>query len=205
MAMAKDPTNWDERYATKDTPWDSGEPSRELARMLDSGLIKPCRMLELGCGTGTNAVLLAQRGFGVTAIDLVPAAIEQAKAKAAKAGVTIEFQVGDVLNLPPLAGPFELVFDRGVYHGLRMVDLLGFLKTLERVTSSGSLYLTLAGNANEEAPPDRGPPRVHAHDLCKELAPLFDLVQLREFRFDGVVVEGADMRPLAWSALFRRR
>ena len=59
--------DWHKRYSDKDTPWDSGQPSRELERILEEGWIKPCRVLELGCGTGTNAVYLAQRGFEVTA------------------------------------------------------------------------------------------------------------------------------------------
>ena len=200
-----DQVNWNDRYTSKDTPWDSGEPSRELQRVLQQGLIRPCRMLELGCGTGTNAIFLAQEHFDVTAFDLSPVAIAQAKQKAAHAKVSIEFAVGDLLHLPDPAKPFGLVFDRGVYHHMRTVNLFGFLKTLERMTHAGSLYLTLAGNANEAQPKEGGPPQVHAHDLCKELAPLFDLVQLREFRFDGVTVEGYCISPLAWSALWRRK
>lgn len=203
--MQQDIINWNERYATRDTPWDSGEPSRELRRILEERQIKPCRTLELGCGTGTNAVFLSQRGFDVTAFDLSPLAIEQARARASRAGFKIRFEQGDVLRLPDLGRPFSLVFDRGVYHHLRTVDLLGFLQTLQRVTEPGGLYLTLAGNANELDPEQKGPPRVHAHDLCKELQPLFDLVHLREFHFDGVVVEGQEIKPLAWSALLRRR
>ena len=204
---AMDPFNWNERYANKDAPWDSGEPSRELGRILDQGLVKPGSALELGCVTGTNAVFLAQKKFDVTAFDLSPLAIEQASARAKAARVAPKLAVGDVLKLPDLgAGGFDFVFDRGVYHHLRSVDLWGFLKTLDRVTRAGTLYLTLAGNANECRPPGvEGPPQVHAHDLCKELAPLFDLVQLREFRFDGVVIEGKPVTPLAWSALLRRK
>lgn len=75
----------------------------------------------------------------------------------------------------------------------------------ESVPVPGGHYLTLAGNANDPEPADGGPPRVHAHDLCSELSPLFDLVQLREFRFDGVITNGRALTPLAWSGLFRRR
>lgn len=200
-----DQINWNDRYSNKDTPWDSGEASHELQRVLEQGLIRPCRALELGCGTGTNAMFLAQQRFDMTALDLSSLAIEQAKAKAARGRVSVRFEVADILRLPELGKPFEFVFDRGVYHHLRNVDLWGFLKTLERATHTGSLYLTLAGNANEVQGEEGGPPQVHAHDLCKELSPLFDLVQLREFKFFGVVVEGHSITPLGWSALWRRR
>lgn len=200
-----DQINWNDRYSTKDTPWDSGEASHELQRVLEQGLIRPCRALELGCGTGTNAIFLAQQKFDVTAFDLSTLAIEQAKAKAVRGRLNVRFEAGDILHLPDLGKPFGFVFDRGVYHHLRNVDLFGFLKTLDRVTQPGSLYFTLARNANEPQGEDGGPPQAHAHDLCKELAPLFDLVQLREFKFFGVVVQGHAITPLGWSALWRRR
>jgi SAM-dependent methyltransferase len=204
--MPNPPFDWNERYATKDTPWDSGEPSREMIRVLEERKIKPCRTLEVGCGTGTNAIELARRGFDVTAFDLSPLAIEQARAKAKRAGVNISFMVADALNPPDLGRPLDLIFDRGVYHSLRPDGLLGFLKLLERFTHPGSVYVALTGNANDPNPDEsKGPPRVQAHDLCKELHPLFDLVQLREFHFDGVVAGGEPLRPLGWSALLRRR
>jgi len=202
----QDTINWNERYSTKQTPWDSGKHSIELERVLNERPINPCRMLEIGCGTGTNAIFLAQRGFTMTAIDVSSLAVEQAKAKAQKAGVKIDFRVANILENSDLGGPFDLVFDRGVYHHLRTVDLWGFQNALSRLTKSGSHYLTLAGNANDRiTPPDGGPPVVRTLEICSELTSLFDLVQLREFTFNGIVVEGKPVSPLAWSALFRRR
>lgn len=196
---------WNERYATRDTPWDSGEPSRELQRILAEEWFPIGRVLELGCGTGTNAIYLATLGFEVTATDLSPLAIERAKEKAGQAGVAVRFEQADVLTLPDLGPPFPFVFDRGLYHAMRRADLAGFLGALARVVEPGGHYLTLAGNANDPEPSEGGPPRVHAQELCGELAPLFDLVQLREFRFDGVVSNGRALSPLAWSGLFRGR
>jgi SAM-dependent methyltransferase len=203
--MPANEAEWNQRYLDRETPWDSGEPSRELQRLLQEGLIPPCRMLELGCGTGTNALYLARQGFEVTALDLAPNAIEQARAKAAQAGLPVRFLQADALRLPDLGPPFPFVFDRGVYHHLRTVDLDRFRASLKRVSAPGGLYLTLAGNANERGAPSEGPPRVHAHEICLELGPLFDLVQLREYRFDGVRIQGQLVSPLAWSVLLRRR
>lgn len=197
--------NWAERYETKNTPWDSGRPSEELKRVLAEHSIRPSDALEIGCGTGTNAVYLAQRGFAVTAVDVVPLALEQAKARAQRAGAKVDFSVGDVLAPLDLGRTFPFVFERGVYHHARQVGLDRFLATLERVTGPGSLYLVLAGNANDPADPDQGPPRVKAEELCAELGRLFEVVQLREFRFDGVVIEGQEVRPLGWSGVLRRK
>jgi SAM-dependent methyltransferase len=188
-----------------DVPWDSGKPSAELVRVLGEWDIRPGRVLELGCGTGENAVYLARQGFEVAACDIAPLAIEQAKAKVRAAGVQVRLLTADVLALPDLGPPFPFVFDRGLYHAVRRSDLAGYLKTLEQVTAPGGWYLTLAGNANDPLADQPGPPRVKASELCAELEGLFALVQLREFRFEGTPQTGTDFRPLAWSALLRRR
>jgi 2-polyprenyl-3-methyl-5-hydroxy-6-metoxy-1,4-benzoquinol methylase len=61
--------SWNDRYRDDDLPWDTGRPSSELQRVVGQDAVRPCRALELGCGTGTNSVWLAQQGFEVTGID----------------------------------------------------------------------------------------------------------------------------------------
>ena len=115
---------WNERYLAGELPWDSGIRSRELARVIDDGEIPLGRALELGCGTGTNSVYLASKGFQVTAVDCAPAALEFGKAKAAEAGVDVIFLAGDVCELQPEGGSFDFIFDRGCYHCIRRTDLV---------------------------------------------------------------------------------
>jgi len=208
--MPEPPRDWNQRYATGQTPWDSGTPSQEMERVIGEWNIAPSRALEIGCGTGTNAVWLARQGFRVTAVDLVPLAIERAVARAKSAGVSVDFRAASLLDPDIVAqlttgGSYPFVFDRGVYHCLREENLAAFLEMIKRVTQRGSHYLLLAGNANDPAPPDQGPPRVTADTLLAELGPPFELMQLREFHFDGVTVDGTTLNPLAWSALWRRK
>lgn len=203
--MPEDRPDWNERYAQGNTPWDTGRPSRELERALSEHEIPRGRVLELGCGSGTNAVFLAQQGFEVTAIDVSPLAIDRAKAKVLEAAVDVTLLAADLLDLPDLGPAFPLVFDRGVYHTVRRGNLPGFLATLSKVTEQGSIYLTKAGNANEVRLAEQGPPQVSAEEICRELGTLFDLVELRETRFNDIVFDGKPERPLAWSALFRRK
>jgi SAM-dependent methyltransferase len=192
---------WENRYQTGDTPWDTGRPSAELVAVLDSGVIQPCRALELGCGTGTNAVYLAQRGFSVTAIDLSAAAIARAQRRARDERIIVDFLVDDVCNLHAPLETFDFVFDRGCYHCARRDNLPGFLATLGRATRPGAKYLLLAGNANEQTE-SPGPPRVHEHEIRTELGALFSVDWVRQFRFeDPGGVEG----PLGWSCLLTRR
>src|SRR5207302_243222 len=109
--MPDAPRDWNQRYATGDVPWDSGQPSAELMRVLGEWKIQPCRALEMGCGTGENAVYLARQGFDVTAFDLAPLAIERAERKIRAAGVNVRLLKADVFNLPDVGPPFPFVFD----------------------------------------------------------------------------------------------
>ena len=62
--------DFESAYVTGDTPWDSGVPSAELIRVLDTGSLPGNTVLEFGCGTGTNAIEFARRGYRVAAVDL---------------------------------------------------------------------------------------------------------------------------------------
>ena len=68
-------------------------------------------VLDYGCGTGPDACFLAERGFRVDAIDLVPAAIDMARQIAAERGLDINFQVQDVCELPPDGKQYDMVVD----------------------------------------------------------------------------------------------
>ncbi len=192
--------DWNQHYVDGNLPWDSGRPSKELIRVLDEEPIKPGRAGELGCGTGTNAIYLASRGFDVTAFDLSPAAVARARQSAAKAGAKVEFAEADLCRFTLDVPPFDFLFDRGCYHAARRIDQPGFLKTLNRLTRPGTRFLLLAGNANEKGPP--GPPTVTAAEICSELEPLFEIQFLREFRFE---VPDPPEGFLAWSCLMTRR
>ena len=202
-AQIEDQERWDQHYRDADLPWDSGLPSAELRRVLTEQNIGPCRVLEIGCGNGSSAIYLAQQGFSVTAIDISPTAIETARARAADAGVEIDFVATHIGGFETPPEPFDLIFDRGAYHCIRKVYLRGLLDLLKRVTRPGTRYLTLAGSADEppQSPTD-GMPRLSAAEICGDLEELFRIDQLRAFYFE----DGTDQRgPLGWSCLMTRR
>jgi methyl halide transferase len=195
-----DHRDWDERYRQGQAPWDTGRPSPELVRVLAEERVTPGRALELGCGTGTNALYLAGQGFSVTAVDGSSVAIERARQRAARQGLAAEFVQGDVCALPAPPLPYDLLFDRGCYHCVRGENLTGYVGMLQRVTAPGSKFLLLAGNARE--PRDPGPPTVSEEELRAELGGLFDFVWIREFRFED---PDGTSGPLAWSCWLVRK
>jgi SAM-dependent methyltransferase len=193
------PGEWNERYIANELPWDSGVASKELIRVLDDEKIPPCRAVELGCGTGTNSIYLASRGFDTTGVDCSPAALEHARKKASATGSSAKFLEADLCRFSLQLDPFDFIFDRGCYHSVRRMDIAGFLRTLRQLSKPGTRYLMLAGNANEEGP---GPPRVHEHEIRIDLEGLFEIQFIREFRFE---VTDPPEGFLAWSCLMTRR
>ncbi len=192
---------WDAAYrGGRRAGWDTGRPSSELVRAVEKGTLRPGHLVELGCGAGTNALYLAGRDFQVTAVDLAPTALSIAEKKAREAGLTVRWILADVLA-PPRLEPFDCIFDRGCYHGVRKPNAAGYVEALRRLSKPGTLVLILAGNANE-AQPHYGPPRVKEEEIRADFAKHFEIVELRETRFDTTdpKAKGA----LAWSVLLRR-
>src|SRR3990170_1179458 len=127
-------------YRYSRAPWDIGE-REELVSLVESGRIKPCRAIDLGCGTGANAIYLAQKGFDMTGVDYAEAAIEKARARAKEAGVQVSFIVDDLTNLRHASGTFDFLLDYGVLDDLRPQQREPYLRSMLPLTHSDSLYL----------------------------------------------------------------
>src|SRR6266542_4383870 len=121
-------------------PWDIGA-RQELVSLMESGHIKPCRTIDLGCGTGENAIYLAQQGFDVTGVDYAEAAMEKARARAKDSGVQVNFIVDDLTNLRHISGTFDFLLDYGVLDDLRPRQRESYLRNMLPLTHSGSRYL----------------------------------------------------------------
>ena len=94
-------------------------------------------------------IYLASKGFDVTAIDIAPTALSQAREKADRAGVKVRWLLANVLSLPKLE-PFEFIFDRGCYHEVRFDNAPAYVETVRRLSLPGrTRFLLLAGNPNE--------------------------------------------------------
>lgn len=76
------------------------------------------RALELGCGTGPGALFLAERGFQVEGIDLIPTAIAEARQIAAERGLDIPYEVMDVTQIPHTGTRYDLIVDSYCLQGI---------------------------------------------------------------------------------------
>lgn len=193
--------DWNEHYAAGDMPWDSGEPEDALVSVVEAGTIPPGKTLEVGCGTGTNAVWLAARGFDVLGVDVSPLAIEKARATLAEAARPCRFEVLDFLTDDVPGAPFDFVFDRGCFHVFDAAAVRArFAARVAGLLVPGGLWLSLIAST-EGAPRDTGPPRRSAIDVVNAVEPALEFLELRSFEFDL----GSDAPPRAWLVLARAR
>jgi len=171
-------------------PWDTGVTPPELERFVATH--PPGRALDLGCGTGTNAVYLAKHGWTAAGVDFAARAIAKARRRAREAGVASQcsFHVGDVTRLDFLAGPFDLALDIGCLHSLPVAQRAAYAAGVARLVRPGGAYLLYAF-----APGGRpGVPGLTGDDVRTLFAEAFDVT----------AVEEGKGWPSAWYTLSRR-
>lgn len=166
-------------------PWDSGVSPPELLAFIKDRT--PGRALDLGCGTGTNAITLARHGWQVWGVDFAVQAIAQARRKASRAGVKVSLKVGDVTRVEGIRGSFDLILDIGCLHSLSKEGKEAYIANLDRLLAEGGTFL-LYGFTNEGDPQAIG---LAESDLLN-LAQRFRLIQ----RQDGSDQGGR--RPSSW-------
>ncbi len=134
---------WDRiyhHYRPNSLPWELGTPRKVLVELVESGRIKPCKVLDLCCGAGTNPIFLAKTGFNVTALDVSDRAVEYARKKAGEAKAGVNFVVADFLNLPFKGTGFKFAFDFGCFHHVESDDRTTFIEEVNRVLKPEATY-----------------------------------------------------------------
>jgi SAM-dependent methyltransferase len=178
-----------------------GRPDFNLIDMVLQRPIPSCRALEIGCGTGSNAVWLAEHNFEVTATDVSEAAIQTATERAADSGVTCTFIVTDFLNARIPGTPFAFAFDRGCFHSFSSdEDRDKFAGNVALHLEDRGLWLSLVGSM-DDGPRDIGPPQRSARDIVTAVEPYFEILSLTSSHFDSNRSEP----PRIWVCLTRKR
>ncbi|NLE37160.1 MAG: class I SAM-dependent methyltransferase [Pirellulaceae bacterium] len=198
---SRETDDWDRIYREGLPSWETGKPSAELIRLFreHKPLGRLRTVLELGCGTGADAVFLAKAGLDVTAVEISPIALERARFRAREQNAPIHFVLDDVFGFTENADKFDLIHDAGFYDFARKRNLAQFLDLLWRLTQPGSYYIALPISADDES--EEGAMGVTEHEIRLELGRLFETVELRSVRFER------PNRPegcLGWSCLMRR-
>ncbi|AQS58837.1 class I SAM-dependent methyltransferase [Desulforamulus ferrireducens] len=199
--MTKVEEGYKQRYKAGNTPWDIGRPESNLIQTVTAMDIKPCKALEIGCGTGTNSLWLAQQNFDVVGIDTSEMAIQQAMEKAAQDNIKCTFVVSDIFTNKIAGAPFGFAFDRGCFHSFNTdEERMNFAEKVASLLEKDGLWLSLLGNADEKRP-FPGPPQRTARDIVNSVEPYFEILSLVSGHFES----NHPSPPRAWVCLMRKR
>lgn len=145
-------TWWEGAYRLGHVNWDPGDYDRHLPWLLREFDIRPCRAVDLGCGSGKSAVWLARRGFDVVGIDLAPTAIREARALAQRHRARVVFLEGRFPDDFPAqaadnvlqSGGFGLAIERGFLQHLDPGrELASTLARIAELLQPESLFYSL--------------------------------------------------------------
>jgi len=193
-----DPDRFEQAYREGGAPWDIGRPQQAIVKLAAAGEIVGS-VLDVGCGTGENALHLASLGKGVLGVDASPTAIALAQAKAAERGLGATFRVADALHLEKLHRRFETVIDCGLFHTLADEQRRPYAYSLCEVLSSGGILHLLC--FSDEEPEGPGPRRVPEYDIRATFRSLFAMVRVEAAEFEANRPEG---NARAWLATLNR-
>lgn len=147
------PSFWDLAYEDGSylEHWESSHTPPELAALVAAGTIPAgCRVLDLGCGAGAEAIFLACHGFRVAGVDSSPKALEIARELAAESAVEVDFRLADAGDLPFPDGYFGFAVDRGCLHVLDGDQRAGYARELWRVLEPGALFLLRGAREDDD-------------------------------------------------------
>ena len=197
MAGPPDQRGFDEMYMGV-PPWDIGRAQPEVVRLADAGgFAGP--VIDVGCGTGENALELASRGLDVLGIDASPRAIGAATAKASERGSSAQFLVADALQLGSLARRFASVLDCGVFHVFEDDERPVYVASLAAALEPGGVLQLLC--FSDLQPGTFGPRRVTQQEIRESFADGWNVREIAPVTF---VTNLPELQANAWRATIAR-
>lgn len=160
-------------------PWDIGRPQKAFVEV---GSQIRGSILDVGCGTGENALYFAARGHKVTGIDFVAEPIDRAKQKAIERGLCATFLVLDALALKDVPEVFDSVIDSGLFHVFDDENRQRYVDGLASSLKPGGRLFLLCFSDDE--PGTQGPRRVSREEIESSFAVGWKIESLTRSRFE---------------------
>ena len=190
-------TAFDTAYEGTPT-WDTGRPQPAVVRLAEAGAITG-DVVDVGCGTGENALFLASRGHGVVGVDFAAEAIARARAKALDRRLAAEFVVGDALDLARLGREFDTALDVGLFHCLQPEERRPYAASLHAVLRPGGRAFLLCWSTRN--PFGIGPGRIAARDIRAAFGDGWTVEAIEPETLETLLASG---QVHAWLATIRR-
>jgi SAM-dependent methyltransferase len=183
-------------------PWDIDRPQAVFQAVADrlAGSV-----LDIGCGTGENALFFAGRGCAVTGVDYLDPPIAVAKQKAAERGLAATFLVADALKLRDWTERFDSVIDSGLFHVFADDGRAQYVQGLRTVLKPGGRLFLLC--FSDRTPGNIGPRRVTEKELRDSFADGWQIESIEASRFEvrpeAKAIFGGE-EPKTWFMIARR-
>jgi ubiquinone/menaquinone biosynthesis C-methylase UbiE len=135
---------WDDAYQSGEyqMDWEYAYPSQELVALVAAGVPKKRgTILDVGCGSGQEAVFLAKCGYNVIGVDISANALRIAEKLAKKANVEVDWRQGSVYKLPVPDASIDFINDRGLLHLISEERRPTYAKEVQRVLKLGGVLL----------------------------------------------------------------
>ena len=174
-------------------PWEIGGPQPAIVASAEAGAITG-RVLDVGCGTGENALYLAARGHAVVGVDASTGGIARAQSKLEHRDLPCRFLVADALELAGWDERFDTVIDSGFLHLLSEADCARLVAGLHHVLRRGGRHHLVCFSRRKPLP---APRRLSRHDIAASFGRGWRLERLVECRYE--VLDGLHGRN-AWRA-----
>ena len=172
---------WEDAYKTR-PPWDIGRPQPAFVELVQAGELNQGRVLDVGCGTGENALYLAERGFSVIGVDLSTRAIDAAKTKGSERKLKVDFRLANALSLDFKNAYFDNAIDSGLFHTFNDNDRAVFALEIARVLKTDGKYFMLCFS-DKEPTNWGGPRRVTREEIEATFSPLFNIDYIKDAYF----------------------
>ena len=190
---------WDASYQNGSAPWDTGRPQPAVARLVSAGGFAGA-VLDAGCGTGENTLLIASLGLPVLGVDVAETALAIAREKAADRGIEAEFAAADALHLERLERSFDTVLDVGLFHSFDAGEWVRYVASLASVTEPGGTLYVLSFS---DQGPDTGPHPISQDELRAAFSPGSGW-NVAAIELDRLEVRFSDRGVSAWVATIKR-
>lgn len=200
--------DWNERFLKNDVPWEESVPSQLMCDLFTKHVQKGADVLEIGCGSGANAIWLARHGYGVTAVDISPEAVRRARKSAEVHGTSIDFRLCNILGEEADGLPeFSVSFDKGCLHSFNTeAARRRYCDKVASLLKPGGVWINISGNADNGDDPEKiekfGYPRLSAKQIVDVVEDRFEILGMAQCWYYN---DGSPTNFKAWACVFKRR
>ena len=165
---------WENRYQTKDMPWEKGAPSPGLVDFLrDETALERGSVCVPGCGTGHDVRAWAQARFEVFGFDIAPSAIQLAIERTRAAKLAATFKLADFLRDEPPAH-FDWIFEHTLFCAIQPSERDAYVQAVLRWLKPEGHYLAVHYFIPDKDGPPFGTTR---EEVWERFSPHFELIR----------------------------